>query len=178
MAKVSCLKAFLTHLEERFLGWQESKLREQGRRDKENNAQPSGGSAHEKEEGVSPFVAISATMGWETFYMVHTLWLSIIDLPPNSIEKDWEMQVQCPFTPLLIPPSPVAASYLVFCTLCRTCIQSNLPSPGLESASSLHFAAWHRQYLLVIFLSCLCPVQTGQAEIQCLSRTYSESQPP
>ncbi|KAK9804992.1 hypothetical protein WJX73_009460 [Symbiochloris irregularis] len=41
---------------------------------------------------ASPFVAISATMGWETFHLVQVLWLGIIDLPLNSPEKDWELQ--------------------------------------------------------------------------------------
>lgn len=44
-------------------------------------------------EAPSPFVAIAATMGWETFHLVQVLWLGIIDLPVNSPEKDWQLQV-------------------------------------------------------------------------------------
>ena len=42
---------------------------------------------------VSPFVAIAATMGWETFHLVQVLWLGNIDLPVNAPEKDWQLQV-------------------------------------------------------------------------------------
>ena len=44
---------------------------------------------------ASPFVAIAATMGWETFHLVQVLWLGIIDLPVNAPEKDWQLQVGC-----------------------------------------------------------------------------------
>lgn len=44
----------------------------------------------------SPFSCISATMGWETFHLVQSLWLSTIDLPAaaqtGSGDK-WELQV-------------------------------------------------------------------------------------
>ena len=43
----------------------------------------------------SAFAAISATMGWETFHLVETLWHSTLDLPPTSKEKNWELQVRC-----------------------------------------------------------------------------------
>ncbi|KAK9842310.1 hypothetical protein WJX81_005935 [Elliptochloris bilobata] len=45
-----------------------------------------------EEEAASPFAAISATMGWETFFMVQMLWLGAADLPPRAPEKDWELQ--------------------------------------------------------------------------------------
>jgi len=41
----------------------------------------------------SPFACISATMGYDTFHMVQTLWLGVIDQPINSTDKDWELQV-------------------------------------------------------------------------------------
>ena len=53
-----------------------------------------GTAASKPAEGqASPFVAIAATMGWETFHLVRVLWLGIIDLPVNSPEKDWSLQV-------------------------------------------------------------------------------------
>ena len=44
------------------------------------------------DEAPSPFAAISATMGWETFHMVQMLWLGAADMPPRAPEKDWELQ--------------------------------------------------------------------------------------
>ena len=47
-------------------------------------------------EEASPFSCISATMGWETFYMVQSLWLSVIDLPaaaPAASGDKWALQV-------------------------------------------------------------------------------------
>lgn len=41
---------------------------------------------------VSPFAAISATMGWETFHMVHVLWIAMAELPAKAADKDWDMQ--------------------------------------------------------------------------------------
>ena len=41
----------------------------------------------------SPFACISATMGYDTFHLVQMLWLGVIDLPINSTEKDWDLQV-------------------------------------------------------------------------------------
>lgn len=32
-------------------------------------------------------------MGYDTFHLVHTLWLGVVDLPNNSSEKDWDLQV-------------------------------------------------------------------------------------
>ena len=32
-------------------------------------------------------------MGYDTFHMVQTLWLGVIDQPINSTDKDWELQV-------------------------------------------------------------------------------------
>ena len=43
---------------------------------------------------LSPFACISATMGYGTFHMLQTLWLGVIDLPTNSSEKDWDLQVR------------------------------------------------------------------------------------
>ena len=44
------------------------------------------------DEAPSPFAAISATMGWDTFYMVQMLWLGAADTPPRTPDKDWELQ--------------------------------------------------------------------------------------
>ena len=42
---------------------------------------------------ASPFACIGATMGWETFHLVHSLWLSQLDVPAKSDTKDWALQV-------------------------------------------------------------------------------------
>ena len=44
----------------------------------------------------SPFACVSAILGWETFHMVHVLWIGLIDLPGKAPEKDWGMQVGVP----------------------------------------------------------------------------------
>ncbi|GAX82511.1 hypothetical protein CEUSTIGMA_g9938.t1 [Chlamydomonas eustigma] len=41
---------------------------------------------------VSPFACISSTMGWDTFHLVHKLWLSQLDVPARSDTKDWNIQ--------------------------------------------------------------------------------------
>lgn len=41
----------------------------------------------------SPFACMSTILGWETFHMVHVLWIGLIDLPGKAPEKDWDMQV-------------------------------------------------------------------------------------
>ena len=41
----------------------------------------------------SPFGSISATLGWETFRLVHSTWLTAIELPPRDKTK-WDMQVR------------------------------------------------------------------------------------
>ena len=40
----------------------------------------------------SPFGTVSATLGWETFRLVHSTWLTAIELPPRD-ENKWDMQV-------------------------------------------------------------------------------------
>jgi len=42
----------------------------------------------------SPFACVSAIMGWETFHMVHVLWIGLVDMPGKAPEKDWDMQVR------------------------------------------------------------------------------------
>ena len=45
---------------------------------------------------ASPFSCISATMGWETFHLVQSLWLSVIDLPAaaqTASGDKWVLQV-------------------------------------------------------------------------------------
>ena len=71
---------------------QEDRYREQVKAQKENQAAAAAGGDGGGQQ-ASPFAAISATMGWETFHLVQLLWLQVIDLPPNSKEKDWELQV-------------------------------------------------------------------------------------
>lgn len=41
----------------------------------------------------SPFAAVAASMGWDTFNFVHKLWLETIDFPASHKDKDWELQV-------------------------------------------------------------------------------------
>jgi len=52
-------------------------------------------------EGGSPFAVISATMGWETFFLVQMLWLGASDLPVRAPEKDWPLQARGPASPAL-----------------------------------------------------------------------------
>ena len=49
---------------------------------------------HHLPAGASPYASISATLGWETFHMVHTLWLGLMELPVKAPDKDWDMQVR------------------------------------------------------------------------------------
>lgn len=49
------------------------------------------GSTNEDTED-SPFASISATMGWDTFHLVQSVWLSIIDLPAAAPGNKWELQ--------------------------------------------------------------------------------------
>ena len=48
-----------------------------------------------KQAGASPFACVSAILGWDTFHMVHVLWIGLVDLPGKAPEKDWELQVTC-----------------------------------------------------------------------------------
>lgn len=41
----------------------------------------------------SPFGTVNATLGWETFRLVHSTWLTAIELPPRD-ENKWDMQVR------------------------------------------------------------------------------------
>lgn len=50
-------------------------------------------STEEARKAESPFACVSAILGWETFHMVHVLWIGLVDLPGKAPEKDWEMQV-------------------------------------------------------------------------------------
>ena len=51
------------------------------------------GARRSEGEGGSAFSCVSAIMGWETFHVVHVLWIGLVDLPGKAPEKDWEMQV-------------------------------------------------------------------------------------
>ncbi|CAL5223392.1 g5900 [Coccomyxa viridis] len=42
----------------------------------------------------SPFGTVSATLGWETFRLVHSTWLTAVELPPRD-ENKWDMQHTC-----------------------------------------------------------------------------------
>ena len=66
------------------------------------------------DEAPSPFAAISATMGWETFHMVQMLWLGAADTPPRAPEKDWELQAlpSCIHEELLFGKSLFLASLM------------------------------------------------------------------
>lgn len=50
-------------------------------------------STEDARKADSPFACVSAILGWETFHMVHVLWIGLVDLPGKAPEKDWEMQV-------------------------------------------------------------------------------------
>ena len=63
------------------------------RKEKEKQQAGAEGPLENADERQSPFAAISATMGWETFHTVQMLWLNVIDLPTSSKEKDWSIQV-------------------------------------------------------------------------------------
>ncbi len=60
------------------------------------DADPEGSRKDEGQEGgaESPFACVSAIMGWETFHMVHVLWIGLVDMPGKAPEKDWDMQVR------------------------------------------------------------------------------------
>ncbi|KAL0032107.1 hypothetical protein WJX77_005423 [Trebouxia sp. C0004] len=59
-----------------------------------SDADPEGSRKGEGQEGgsESPFACVSAIMGWETFQMVHVLWIGLVDMPGKAPEKDWDMQ--------------------------------------------------------------------------------------
>lgn len=67
---------------------------------------------------MSPFAAISATMGWETFFMVQMLWLGAADLPARAPEKDWDLQASP--QALCCPQRPYAELLAMYmpCTSC------------------------------------------------------------
>ncbi len=52
------------------------------------------GDADALEPPESPFAGISATMNWETFFLVQKTWLGTQDMPKSSAEKDWELQAR------------------------------------------------------------------------------------
>ena len=60
------------------------------------DADPEGSRKDEGQEGgtESPFACVSAIMSWETFHMVHVLWIGLVDMPGKAPEKDWDMQVR------------------------------------------------------------------------------------
>ena len=71
---------------------QEAGVKDKRARQKEN--QPDQDNVEDmKLQKASPFLQISATMGWDTFSIVRSLWLATIDLPTMSPEKDWGLQV-------------------------------------------------------------------------------------
>ncbi|KAK9864055.1 hypothetical protein WJX84_005214 [Apatococcus fuscideae] len=82
---------YLAHLATGFVRLQqETSVKEKRAKQKENrSAEEMAGAGT---DGKSPFLQISATMGWDTFAIVQKLWLSTIDLPTNAPEKDWDMQ--------------------------------------------------------------------------------------
>ena len=56
-----------------------------------DRASVSDGGMHARSE-TSPFEVISATLGWETYRLVHSTWLTAIELPSRD-ETKWDMQV-------------------------------------------------------------------------------------
>ena len=96
-----------------------------------------GGKQGEGAEG-SPFACVSVILGWETFHMVHVLWIGLVDMPGKAPEKDWEMQVWA------LQPSEVA--YGCCCTRlsCSSClIQLRLQHNPLLVTHVIHgFACW------------------------------------
>lgn len=60
----------------------QKELREDGARSRASDAE------------TSPFASISATMGWDTFYLVQSVWLAIIDLPAAALESKWDLQAR------------------------------------------------------------------------------------
>ncbi|KAK9840302.1 hypothetical protein WJX74_007181 [Apatococcus lobatus] len=82
---------FVSHLCTGYIRMQqEAHVKDKRSQHKENH--PAEAGEEVKMQGMSPFLQISATMGWDTFSIVRNLWLSTIDLPTNSPEKDWGMQ--------------------------------------------------------------------------------------
>ncbi len=41
---------------------------------------------------VSPFREVSATMGWDMFHLLLTVWQQQIEIPVRAEEKDWDLQ--------------------------------------------------------------------------------------
>ncbi|BDA45591.1 Topoisomerase 1-associated factor 1 at N-terminal half [Coccomyxa sp. Obi] len=50
------------------------------------------GSAQVNATDTSPFASISATMGWEMFHLVQSVWHAIIDLPAAAPASKWDLQ--------------------------------------------------------------------------------------
>ena len=61
--------------------------------EKEKATASSGSRGVDDEAQESPYGTISATLGWETFRLVHSTWLTAIDLPSRD-ENKWDMQVR------------------------------------------------------------------------------------
>jgi hypothetical protein len=60
--------------------------------DKQKARESSGAKRQHDDTEESPYAAISTTLGWETFRLVHATWLTAIELPPRDKDK-WDMQV-------------------------------------------------------------------------------------
>lgn len=56
-------------------------------------ANASSGAAAPTPQDVSPFACLSSTMGWDTFHMVHVLWIGMVDTAGKPAERDWGLQV-------------------------------------------------------------------------------------
>lgn len=82
---------------------QEQAVQQKRQKGKENasaadtatSAEPAAGdrAGASKSEETSPFACLHATMGWDTFHMVHVLWIGLVDTGGKPAEKDWELQV-------------------------------------------------------------------------------------
>ena len=64
-----------------------------GAQQQQQQQQGQGQGEHGEEEEASPFACITSTMGWSTFHMVLTCWLSQVDVPAKSDLKDWDLLV-------------------------------------------------------------------------------------
>ena len=75
--------------------WSRHFMMQEGRKGSREAMESRSGHA---QPGGSSYEAISATLGWETFRLVHSTWLTAIDLPSRD-ENKWEMQVRMPGCP-------------------------------------------------------------------------------
>jgi hypothetical protein len=76
-------------------GWKQDKRRERSKEAQDGVKEP---------PTESPFACIGATMGWETFHMLHVVWMTTVDVPATSADKDWDLEVGSLRQPHHAPP--------------------------------------------------------------------------